>query len=186
MMRHAHLLGFFRRICRLLFHRVRPVFVFDGTTPALKRSTHIARRRRREAQASTLRKTAEKLLMNQLKTQALLAAKQQQASKPKAGTARAAGRAVAPAPSAAQVASSVEAALQQALLGPPAPAPDLASQPAAAGVSPPAAAASSSRPSSTLQVHVGPDGAGPSGLKPPGWQPLSLTNPSTGPSKRNQ
>ncbi|GFH26341.1 hypothetical protein HaLaN_24476 [Haematococcus lacustris] len=78
---------------------------------------------RREAQASTLRKTAEKLLMNQLKTQALLAAKQQQASKPKAGTARAAGRAVAPAPSTAQVASSVEAALQQALLGPPAPAP---------------------------------------------------------------
>ena len=30
---------------RLLFHRVRPVFVFDGATPPLKRRTTIARRR---------------------------------------------------------------------------------------------------------------------------------------------
>lgn len=30
--KNAHLLGFFRRICRLLFHRVRPVFVFDGAS----------------------------------------------------------------------------------------------------------------------------------------------------------
>ena len=45
MLHNAHLLGFFRRICRLLFHRVRPVFVFDGATPALKKRTTIARRR---------------------------------------------------------------------------------------------------------------------------------------------
>ena len=31
--------------CRLLYHRVRPVFVFDGTTPALKKQTVAARRR---------------------------------------------------------------------------------------------------------------------------------------------
>ena len=54
---------------RLLFHKVRPVFVFDGAAPGLKRSTHIARRRRREAQQVVLKKTAEKLLMNQLKKQ---------------------------------------------------------------------------------------------------------------------
>lgn len=54
---------------RLLFHKVRPVFVFDGATPALKRSTHIARRRRREAQEVALRRTAEKLLVNRLKKQ---------------------------------------------------------------------------------------------------------------------
>ena len=31
--------------CRLLFHRIKPIFVFDGETPALKRRTLIARRR---------------------------------------------------------------------------------------------------------------------------------------------
>ncbi|PKI34348.1 hypothetical protein CRG98_045264 [Punica granatum] len=39
MVRNAHLLGFFRRICKLLFLRTKPVFVFDGGTPALKRRT---------------------------------------------------------------------------------------------------------------------------------------------------
>jgi hypothetical protein len=57
--------------CRLLFHRIRPVFVFDGATPALKKQTTAARRRRREQQHAKLRKTAEKLLMNQLKQHAL-------------------------------------------------------------------------------------------------------------------
>ena len=52
---------------RLLFHRVRPVFVFDGGTPTLKRRTLIARRRRKEAAGVKLRKTAEKLLLAQLK-----------------------------------------------------------------------------------------------------------------------
>ncbi|KAK9806600.1 hypothetical protein WJX73_007536 [Symbiochloris irregularis] len=70
-LKNAHLLGFFRRICRLLFHRVRPVFVFDGATPALKRRTTIARRRQREQQTANLRKTAEKLLLAQLKRHAL-------------------------------------------------------------------------------------------------------------------
>ncbi|KAL0021716.1 hypothetical protein WJX79_006455 [Trebouxia sp. C0005] len=71
MLHNAHLLGFFRRICRLLFHRIRPVFVFDGATPALKKRTTIARRRRREEQSAKLRKTAEKLLLIQLKKHAL-------------------------------------------------------------------------------------------------------------------
>jgi DNA excision repair protein ERCC-5 len=52
-----------------MFHRVRPVFVFDGTTPALKRHTQISRRRRKEANQGQMKKTAEKLLMNQLKKQ---------------------------------------------------------------------------------------------------------------------
>ena len=50
--KNGQLLGFFRRICRLLFNRIRPVFVFDGATPALKRMTTAARRRRREQQAA--------------------------------------------------------------------------------------------------------------------------------------
>jgi DNA excision repair protein ERCC-5 len=47
---NGHLLGFFRRICSLLFNKIRPVFVFDGATPFLKRLTVAARRQRRETQ----------------------------------------------------------------------------------------------------------------------------------------
>jgi len=66
MVRNAHLLGFFRRICKLLYLRTKPVFVFDGATPALKRRTVIARRRLRENAQAKIRKTAEKLLLNQV------------------------------------------------------------------------------------------------------------------------
>ncbi|KAJ6691196.1 DNA REPAIR PROTEIN COMPLEMENTING XP-G CELLS [Salix koriyanagi] len=71
MVRNAHLLGFFRRICKLLYLRTKPVFVFDGATPALKRRTVIARRRLRENARAKIRKTAEKLLLNQLKSMRL-------------------------------------------------------------------------------------------------------------------
>ncbi|XP_041008430.1 DNA repair protein UVH3 isoform X5 [Juglans microcarpa x Juglans regia] len=71
MIRNAHLLGFFRRICKLLFLRTKPVFVFDGATPALKRRTVIARRRQRDNAQAKVRKTAEKLLLNQLKAMKL-------------------------------------------------------------------------------------------------------------------
>lgn len=64
MVRNAHLLGFFRRICKLLFLRTKPVFVFDGGTPTLKRRTVIARRRQRENAQAKVRKTAEKMLLN--------------------------------------------------------------------------------------------------------------------------
>jgi len=36
---NAHVLGFMRRICKLLFYGIKPVFVFDGGAPALKRNT---------------------------------------------------------------------------------------------------------------------------------------------------
>lgn len=36
---NAHLLTLFHRICKLLFFRIRPVFVFDGEAPLLKRQT---------------------------------------------------------------------------------------------------------------------------------------------------
>uniref|UniRef100_A0A0D9VQY2 DNA repair protein UVH3 n=1 Tax=Leersia perrieri TaxID=77586 RepID=A0A0D9VQY2_9ORYZ len=71
MIRDAHILGFLRRICKLLFLRARPVFVFDGATPALKRRTLAARRRHRDAAQAKVRKTAEKLLLSHLKARKL-------------------------------------------------------------------------------------------------------------------
>lgn len=42
-LKNGHLLGFFRRICKLLFFDIKPVFVFDGGAPTLKRSTIVSR-----------------------------------------------------------------------------------------------------------------------------------------------
>ena len=68
---NAHLIGFLRRICKLLYLNIWPVFVFDGSTPALKRKTVQERRKRREQQQARVKRTAEKLLLNRLKQYAL-------------------------------------------------------------------------------------------------------------------
>lgn len=39
---NAHVLGFLRRISKLLFYGIKPVFVFDGGAPALKRMTIVS------------------------------------------------------------------------------------------------------------------------------------------------
>lgn len=41
-LRNGHLLGFFRRLCKLLFFDIKPVFVFDGGAPTLKRITIVS------------------------------------------------------------------------------------------------------------------------------------------------
>ncbi|XP_068017625.1 DNA excision repair protein ERCC-5 [Melanerpes formicivorus] len=68
---NAHLLTLFHRLCKLLFFRVRPVFVFDGEAPLLKRQTLAKRRQRKEFAVSDSRKTAEKLLKTFLKRQVI-------------------------------------------------------------------------------------------------------------------
>ena len=40
---NAHVVGFLRRICKLLFYGIKPVFVFDGGAPALKMATIVRR-----------------------------------------------------------------------------------------------------------------------------------------------
>ncbi|NXG58247.1 ERCC5 protein, partial [Hemiprocne comata] len=70
--RNAHLLTLFHRLCKLLFFRIRPVFVFDGEAPLLKRQTLAKRRQRKELAISDSRKTAEKLLKTFLKRQLLI------------------------------------------------------------------------------------------------------------------
>ena len=60
------MVGFFRRICKLLFFGVKPVFVFDGGAPALKRRTVGRRRERREGRREDAVRTAGKLLAVQM------------------------------------------------------------------------------------------------------------------------
>ncbi|KAG8820145.1 DNA repair protein rad2 [Serendipita sp. 401] len=68
---NAHILGFLRRICKLLFYGIKPVFVFDGGAPALKRSTIVERKRRKAGAAQSHAKVAERLLAAQLRKEAL-------------------------------------------------------------------------------------------------------------------
>ncbi|KAH8700920.1 DNA excision repair protein Rad2 [Talaromyces proteolyticus] len=69
-LRNAHVVGFFRRICKLLFFGIKPVFVFDGGAPVLKRQTIAARRKRREGRREDAVRTAGKLLAIQIQRQA--------------------------------------------------------------------------------------------------------------------
>ncbi|KAI9263682.1 hypothetical protein BY458DRAFT_237869 [Sporodiniella umbellata] len=70
-LQNGHLLGFFRRLCKLLFYDIKPVFVFDGGAPSLKRNTITERRKRREGIKVNMKATARKLLTAQMKSRAL-------------------------------------------------------------------------------------------------------------------
>eukprot|EP00178_Gracilaria_changii_P001039 TRINITY_DN1143_c0_g1_i1.p1 TRINITY_DN1143_c0_g1~~TRINITY_DN1143_c0_g1_i1.p1 ORF type:complete len:1111 (+),score=249.64 TRINITY_DN1143_c0_g1_i1:599-3931(+) len=70
-LRNAHLLGVLRRCVKLLFLSVRPVLVFDGTTPAIKRRAVAARRALRQRHEAKLRTLAEKMLLNRLRHRVL-------------------------------------------------------------------------------------------------------------------
>ena len=72
----AHLIGCFRRICKLLFHGVKPILVFDGGTPALKRQTLRSRRARRQSSRANLERAARKLLLVQMQRRKLLNSQQ--------------------------------------------------------------------------------------------------------------
>jgi DNA excision repair protein ERCC-5 len=65
-LRNSHVVGFFRRICKLLFFGIKPVFVFDGGAPALKRQTISNRKSRREGRREDAARTAGKLLAIQM------------------------------------------------------------------------------------------------------------------------
>lgn len=65
-LRNSHIVGFFRRICKLLWFGILPVFVFDGGAPALKRATLQKRMRRREGRREDAVRTAGKLLTVQM------------------------------------------------------------------------------------------------------------------------
>ena len=69
-LRNSHVVGFFRRICKLLFVGIKPVFVFDGGAPALKRQTISGRKARREGRREDAVRTAGKLLAVQMQRRA--------------------------------------------------------------------------------------------------------------------
>ncbi|KAL2850029.1 hypothetical protein BJX68DRAFT_237246 [Aspergillus pseudodeflectus] len=78
-LRNSHVVGFFRRICKLLYFGIKPVFVFDGGAPILKRQTIANRKKRREGRREDAVRTAGKLLAVQLQRTA-----EQEAAKRKA------------------------------------------------------------------------------------------------------
>jgi DNA excision repair protein ERCC-5 len=69
-LRNAHVIGFFRRICKLIYFGIKPVFVFDGGAPSLKRQTINRRKERREFRQEDAARTAAKLLTVQLERMA--------------------------------------------------------------------------------------------------------------------
>ncbi|KIJ66988.1 hypothetical protein HYDPIDRAFT_26400 [Hydnomerulius pinastri MD-312] len=71
---NAHVLGFLRRICKLLFYGIRPVFVFDGGAPALKRNTITDRKKKKSGAAASHARIAERLLAAQMRREALVQA----------------------------------------------------------------------------------------------------------------
>ncbi|TFK49959.1 PIN domain-like protein [Heliocybe sulcata] len=73
---NAHVLGFLRRICKLLFYGIKPVFVFDGGAPAMKRNTLSERKKKKAGAAESHARVAEKLLAAQLRRKALEQAQQ--------------------------------------------------------------------------------------------------------------
>ena len=65
----AHLLGLFHRVCKLLFYRIKPVFVFDGKPPQLKKELLAKRRMKKAGAGKKADKTRSKIVENYLKQQ---------------------------------------------------------------------------------------------------------------------
>lgn len=76
----AHLIGFFRRLCRLRFHGIKAVFVFDGATPEIKKREVMERKRRRE-QFATLTDGSVQRLARKLLTETLQRKQKEAASR---------------------------------------------------------------------------------------------------------
>ncbi|KAK3095676.1 hypothetical protein FSP39_017483 [Pinctada imbricata] len=68
---NAHLHVLFSRVCKLLYYRIKPVFVFDGGVPTLKKQTMAARRERKEFAEVESDKASKKLLDNLMKSHAI-------------------------------------------------------------------------------------------------------------------
>ena len=68
---NAHIQGLITRLCFLLHHNIRPVFVFDGPAPALKQRTMAQRREKRDENQEVAKRANRMLLTNHLRRQLL-------------------------------------------------------------------------------------------------------------------
>ncbi|KAL6256571.1 hypothetical protein P5V15_012680 [Pogonomyrmex californicus] len=64
---NAHLLGLFIRICKLLYYKIKPIFVFDGGIPILKKNTIALRRKQKSRAMSKAQKMKADLINNLIK-----------------------------------------------------------------------------------------------------------------------
>ncbi|XP_063973946.1 uncharacterized protein LOC135160830 [Diachasmimorpha longicaudata] len=64
---NAHLLGLYNRICKLLYFKIKPVFVFDGGVPLLKKNTIAARKKQKALASGKAEKIKSDLLLNLMK-----------------------------------------------------------------------------------------------------------------------
>lgn len=69
-LKNSHIIGFFRRICKLLYFGIKPVFVFDGDAPILKKETIKQRQEKRQSKKDDAANTAKKLLALQFQKNA--------------------------------------------------------------------------------------------------------------------
>lgn len=63
--------GLFQRVCKLLHFGIKPIFVFDGSAPSLKKETIAARQELKRKGDVDYTKLAKKILKNKLKLMAL-------------------------------------------------------------------------------------------------------------------
>ncbi|XP_044750492.1 DNA excision repair protein ERCC-5 homolog [Coccinella septempunctata] len=66
-----HLLGIFHRVCKLLYFKIKPIFVFDGGVPVLKRETIAKRNKLKHKNISEADKIQKQLLDTLIKHSAV-------------------------------------------------------------------------------------------------------------------
>ncbi|KAG5676645.1 hypothetical protein PVAND_006464 [Polypedilum vanderplanki] len=76
---NAHIIGLFNRICKLLYYRIKPIFVFDGAACSLKHDT-IRKRSQQKSKIQTEAERIEKLLLESLAKEHVLKEKLEIAS----------------------------------------------------------------------------------------------------------
>ncbi|XP_063932075.1 DNA excision repair protein ERCC-5 homolog [Zophobas morio] len=68
---NAHLLGIYHRVCKLLYFRIKPVFVFDGGVPVLKKNTIALRNQQKQKTLSEADRIHKNLLAALIKHTAI-------------------------------------------------------------------------------------------------------------------